>query len=165
MGARTVVVFSFSFHFHGKSAQFCKWFLQFSTYTLQSNRMIYITKTKLNSVSWVRERSIPNELRRLSTQLVPIFVDRGCLVVSVTDTYDHILGFLDRRRYFFFELAPQLYSRGWVDPVPDPLLLRKSGRAGNRTRTSRSVARGGQRNDLCTIYLESQLLYFLKRDQ
>jgi hypothetical protein len=28
-----------------------------------------------------------------------------------------------------------------VDPVPDPLLLRKSGNAGNRTRTSGSVAR------------------------
>jgi hypothetical protein len=34
-----------------------------------------------------------------------------------------------------------LYSRGWVDPVPDPLLLRKSSSAGNRTRTSGSVAR------------------------
>jgi hypothetical protein len=28
-----------------------------------------------------------------------------------------------------------------VDPVPDPLLLRKYGSAGNRTRTSGSVAR------------------------
>jgi hypothetical protein len=28
-----------------------------------------------------------------------------------------------------------------VDPVPDPLLLRKSGSAGNRTRTSGPVAR------------------------
>jgi hypothetical protein len=28
-----------------------------------------------------------------------------------------------------------------VDPVPDPLLLRKSGSAGNRTRTSGSIAR------------------------
>jgi heme/copper-type cytochrome/quinol oxidase subunit 2 len=28
-----------------------------------------------------------------------------------------------------------------VDPFPDPLLLRKSGSAGNRTRTSGSVAR------------------------
>jgi hypothetical protein len=45
-----------------------------------------------------------------------------------------ILGFLDRSRYFFFQAVPQLYSRGWVDPVPDPLLLRKSGSAGNRTR-------------------------------
>ena len=32
----------------------------------------------------------------------------------------------------FFQVA-QLTSRGWVDPVPDPL-LRKSGSAGNRTR-------------------------------
>jgi hypothetical protein len=35
---------------------------------------------------------------------------------------------------YFFKVAPQLCSRGWVDPVPDPLLLRKSGSAGNRTR-------------------------------
>jgi hypothetical protein len=28
-----------------------------------------------------------------------------------------------------------------MDPVPDPLLLRKSGSAGNRTRTSGSLAR------------------------
>jgi hypothetical protein len=29
-----------------------------------------------------------------------LFVDRGCHVVSVTDTYGRILGFLDRSRYF-----------------------------------------------------------------
>jgi hypothetical protein len=68
-------------------------------------------------------------------------------VVSTTDSYGRILGFLDRSRYFFFEVAPQLYSRGWVDPVPDPLFLRKSGNAGNRTRTSGSVARN---SDHCT---------------
>jgi hypothetical protein len=54
-------------------------------------------------------------------------------MVSVTVPYGRILGFLDRSRYFFFQAAPQLYSWGWVDPVPDPPLLRKSGRAGNRT--------------------------------
>jgi hypothetical protein len=32
------------------------------------------------------------------------------------------LGFLDRSRYFFIQIAPQLSSRGWVDTVPDPLL-------------------------------------------
>jgi hypothetical protein len=42
------------------------------------------------------------------------------------------LGFLDRSRYFSIQVGPQLYSWGWVDPVPDPLLLRKSGSAGNR---------------------------------
>jgi hypothetical protein len=68
--------------------------------------------------------------RRLSAKLVPTFADRGCHVVSVTDPYVRILGFLDRSRHYFFQVAPQLYSRGWVDPVPDPVLLRKSGSAG-----------------------------------
>jgi hypothetical protein len=38
--------------------------------------------------------------RRLSAKLVPTFADRRCRVVSVTDPYDRILGFLDRSRYF-----------------------------------------------------------------
>jgi hypothetical protein len=78
--------------------------------------------------------------RRLSAKLVPTFADRGCRVLSVTDSYGRNLSFLDRSCYFFFQVAPQLYSRGWVDPVPDPLLLRKSGIAGNRTRTYGSLA-------------------------
>jgi hypothetical protein len=64
--------------------------------------------------------------RRLSAKLVPTFADRGCHVVSLTDPCGRVLGFLDRSRYFFFQTAPQLYSRGGVDPVPDPLLLRNS---------------------------------------
>jgi hypothetical protein len=35
--------------------------------------------------------------RRSDCQL---FADRGCQVVSVTDPYGRILGFLDRSRYF-----------------------------------------------------------------
>jgi hypothetical protein len=70
----------------------------------------------------------------MSAKLVLTFADRGCCVVSSKDTHGRILGFLDRSRYYFFHVAPQLYSRGWVDPVPDSLLLRKSGSAGNRTR-------------------------------
>jgi hypothetical protein len=72
----------------------------------------------------------PRDLR-LSAKLAPTFADRRCHVVSVTDPSRIILGFLDRSRYFFFQVAPQLYSRGLVDPVPDPLLLRKSGSVGN----------------------------------
>jgi hypothetical protein len=34
----------------------------------------------------------------------------------------------------FIQVAPQLSSQGWVDPVPDPLLLRKCSSARNRTR-------------------------------
>jgi hypothetical protein len=80
-----------------------------------------------------RELYRPSDTR-LSAKLVSTFSDRGCCVVSTTDSYGRILDFLDRRRYFFFQVAPQLYSWGWVGPVSDPLLLRKSGSAGNRTR-------------------------------
>jgi hypothetical protein len=36
--------------------------------------------------------------RRLSAKLVTTFADRGCHVVSMTDPYGNILGFLDRSR-------------------------------------------------------------------
>jgi hypothetical protein len=54
-------------------------------------------------------------------------------MVNVTNSYGRNIGFLDWSCYFSFQIAPQLYSRGWVDPVPDPLLLRKSGSTGNWT--------------------------------
>jgi hypothetical protein len=63
---------------------------------------------------------------RLSAKLVPTFADGWCRVVSATDPYCSIRNFLDPSRYFFFQVDFQLYARGWVDPVPDPLLLRNS---------------------------------------
>jgi hypothetical protein len=47
----------------------------------------------------------------------------------------------NRSRYFLFQVAPQLYSRGWAVLVPNPLLLRKSGSDGNQTQTTGSVVR------------------------
>jgi hypothetical protein len=38
--------------------------------------------------------------RRLSAKWLSTFAHRGCHVVSVTDPYGRILGFLDRSRYF-----------------------------------------------------------------
>jgi hypothetical protein len=38
--------------------------------------------------------------RRLSAKQLPTFADRGCHVVSVTDPYGLILGFIDKSRYF-----------------------------------------------------------------
>jgi hypothetical protein len=57
-------------------------------------------------------------------------------MVSATDPYGRALDFLDQSRYFFFQVAPRLYWRGWMDSVPDPLLLRKSGSIGNWTQAS-----------------------------
>jgi hypothetical protein len=42
--------------------------------------------------------------------IVPTLADRGFHVVSMTDPYVHILGFLVWSHYFFFQVAPQLYS-------------------------------------------------------
>jgi hypothetical protein len=98
------------------------------------------TKKQTNSMASVCKRTIPSE-HCLSPKLVPTLADRGCHVIRVTDPYGRIIEFLGRSRHFFFQVASQLYSRGWVDPVPDRLLLRKSGRAGNRTWTSGPVAR------------------------
>jgi hypothetical protein len=44
--------------------------------------------------------------RQLSAKLVPTFADRGCHLVSVTEPYSRILGFIDRNRYFFFQVTP-----------------------------------------------------------
>jgi hypothetical protein len=61
----------------------------------------------------VRERTIPTErpplVDEVSANLLWI---EGCRAVSAADPYGRILGFLDRSRYFFFQVAPQLYSRG-----------------------------------------------------
>jgi hypothetical protein len=38
------------------------------------------------------------------------FADRECCVVSATDPHGRILGFLDRSRYYLFQVAQQVYS-------------------------------------------------------
>jgi hypothetical protein len=48
----------------------------------------------------------------LSAKLVSTFANRGCRVVSAMDPPCSLFGFLDRSRYFFFQAAPQLSSRG-----------------------------------------------------
>jgi len=82
-------------------------------------------------VALVRERTIPTERPPPVGEVVPTFAG---VTWSAQRVPTAALCFLDRSRYFFIQVAPQLTSRGWVDPVPDPLLLRKSGSAGNRTR-------------------------------
>jgi hypothetical protein len=103
---------------------------------LNSNVFTIITKTNYKKLRELYRQSS----RRRSAKLVPTLAGRGVsrgqrnvsprpFLISVFQTWS---------RYFFIPVVPQLTSRGWVDPVPDPLLLRKSGSAENRTR------------DLCT---------------
>jgi hypothetical protein len=61
--------------------------------------------------------------RCLSAKLMQTFADRGCHVVSVTDPHGRILGFLARSRYFFFQVAPELYQeaeKNLVGPGIEP---------------------------------------------
>jgi hypothetical protein len=51
-----------------------------------------------------------NNIDRATAKLVPIFADRGRRVVSATDPRGRILGFLDRRRYYFFQVTHQLFN-------------------------------------------------------
>jgi hypothetical protein len=89
---------------------------------------------KLNSVAVVRKRTIPTERPPFVCEVSSNFLRVEVVAWSAQPIPTAVnFGFLDRSRYFFIQVAPQLSSRGWVDPVPDPLLLRKSGRAGNPT--------------------------------
>jgi hypothetical protein len=74
----------------------------------------YLLKQKQKQTPWSESASKlyrPSD-RRLSAKSLPTFADKGCHVVSVMDPFGRILGFLDRSRYFFYQVAPQLYSRG-----------------------------------------------------
>jgi hypothetical protein len=105
---------------------------------------------KKNFVASVRKQTTPTERPPLVSEVSDnFFADRGHHVVSVTNPYGSILGFLDRSHYYFFQVPPQLYSRGWVDPVPDPLLFFFLYCPGIEPGTSGSVVRySGYRSDL-----------------
>jgi hypothetical protein len=92
------------------------------------------TYTHINSVAFSPQANNTDWATVTSRQiLVPTFVDRGVSCGQRSGTpMAIILNFLGWSCYFFFQVAPLLSSRGWVDPVPDPLLLRKSSSTKNR---------------------------------
>jgi hypothetical protein len=95
---------------------------------------------KLNSMVWVLERTIPTDRPPLVGEVIANFcgyrLPRGQRDASLRP-YSPVSR---QEPLLFYQVAPQLYSRGWVDLVPDPLLF-FSGSAGNRTRASGSVAK------------------------
>jgi hypothetical protein len=60
----------------------------------------------------VRERTTPTERPLLVGEMIfQLFADRGCHVVSVTNPYGRILGFLDRSRYFLSSSSSVVLTR------------------------------------------------------
>jgi hypothetical protein len=82
----------------------------------------------------------PPSDRRLSVKWLLTFADGGCHVVSVTDPYGRILGFLDRSRYTFLSSSSSvvLNEAEWHRSRQTTFF---PGCAGNRTRASGSVAK------------------------
>jgi hypothetical protein len=78
---------------------------------------------KLNTMVWVRERTIPTE----RPPLVGEVIDNFCVYRVPRGQRDGSLlpysRFSRQEPLLFYQVAPQLYPRGWVDPVPDPLLV------------------------------------------
>jgi hypothetical protein len=115
---------------------------QGSDFFFKNSLTLQQTKQTNKQTPWSKSASElyrPSD-RRLSAKWLPTFADIGCHVVSVTDPYGRIQRFYRQEPLLFYQVAPQLYSRGWVDPVPDPLRF-FSGSSGNRTRASGSVAK------------------------
>jgi hypothetical protein len=59
-------------------------------------------------VALVRDRTIVTERPPLVGEIgTNLFAERGSHVIRVADPYVCNLGFLDRSRYFFFQVTPQ----------------------------------------------------------
>jgi hypothetical protein len=73
-------------------------------------------KYKKKSMVCVSERTIPTEQSPLVGEVITnFFADRGCHVVSVTDPYGRILGFLDRSLYFSIKkLLSCIHEAEWT---------------------------------------------------
>jgi hypothetical protein len=90
------------------------WFIDFQTMS---------DYKKKNSMVWVRERTIPTERPPLVGEVIANFcgsrVPRGQRDGSLWP-YSR---FSRHEPLLVYQVAPQLYSRGWVDLVPDPQLF------------------------------------------
>jgi hypothetical protein len=75
---------------------------------------VFQGKKNKKTVSSVRKRTIPTQRPSFVSEVSAnfFFVYRGCHVISMTNPSGRILGFLDRSRYYCFQVAPQLHSRG-----------------------------------------------------
>jgi hypothetical protein len=90
--------FSISFLIRICRIQFVLKCWNFHSYFPKTIQCNWHYEPKLNSVAWVRERTIPSD-HLLQSKLVPTLADREFYVVSVTDPFVRNLGFLDRNWY------------------------------------------------------------------
>jgi hypothetical protein len=85
--------------------------------------LFYYKKLKLNSVASVRERKIPAERPSLVGEVIVNFCGKRVPRGQRDGFLRPYSRFSRQEPLLFYQVAPQLYSRGWADPVPDPLLF------------------------------------------
>jgi hypothetical protein len=72
---------------------------------------------------WVREWTIPTERLPLVGEVIANFCRYRVPHGQRDGSLWQYSRFSRQEPLLFYQLAPQLYSRGWVDPVPDSLLF------------------------------------------
>jgi hypothetical protein len=83
--------------------------------------LVLSQQIKKNSVVWVRKRTIPTERPPLVGEVIAKFLWIEGATWSAWRIPTAVFWVSRREPLLFYQVAPQLYSRGWVDPVPDPL--------------------------------------------
>jgi hypothetical protein len=98
-------------------------------YTLvKKHRFNHVIATKqTKQTAWPESASelVPTERLPLLANLVPTFSDRGCHLVSVTDPYCRILGFLNRSRQFFLSSSSSVVLTRLSGPRSRPTTSQK----------------------------------------
>jgi hypothetical protein len=89
----------------------------------------------------VRKRTISTEQLPHVDEVIGKFADRGCRVVSETDPNGRILGFLDRSRYYFFQVALNCIHEAEWTPFQTHYFSENLVAQGIEPGTSGSVAR------------------------
>jgi hypothetical protein len=93
-------------------------------------------ETKAEQTSWllIRKPTVPTEWPPRPAKSCPLLQLEDVVWSAQRIPSAVNLCFLERSRYILFKIAPNLFSRSWVDPIPDSQLLRNSDIAGIRTR-------------------------------
>jgi hypothetical protein len=86
-------------------------------------RKISYTDLKKNSMVWVRERTTPTERPPLVGEVIANFCGERVPCGQRDGSLRPYSRFSRQEPLLFYQVAPQLYSRGWMHPVTDPLLF------------------------------------------
>jgi hypothetical protein len=86
-------------------------------YVMLVGRVSFVSRKLFNSVVYFTLMSVCRVYRKLMRVTSDVYILQRLYHPKKSSTdynkpHGRILGFLDRSRYYFFQVAPQLYSRG-----------------------------------------------------